>query len=185
MLMKCCSARISVGAMNATWRLFSIATSAAMSATIVFPDPTSSLQKAVHRLRQFHVADDLGNGLFLIAGQLERKHAACGFANLLGDDDGSALPIRVGSPPQQDAQLKEEELFEDEAPVRSERNAFSASRLVPSGGKCTSASARADPSGARAGGRRGRGSGNSCGSCASTWNTSVRCILVVSVPVFS
>ena len=38
---KCCSARISVGAMKATWKPFSSATSAASSATIVFPDPTS------------------------------------------------------------------------------------------------------------------------------------------------
>src|SRR2546430_2769485 len=41
MLRKCCSARISVGAMNATCSPFSIATSAASSATIVFPAPTS------------------------------------------------------------------------------------------------------------------------------------------------
>ena len=40
-VMKCCSARISVGAMNATWNPFSIATTAAISATIVLPDPTS------------------------------------------------------------------------------------------------------------------------------------------------
>ena len=41
MFTKCCSARISVGAMNATCRPFSIATSAASSATIVLPAPTS------------------------------------------------------------------------------------------------------------------------------------------------
>ena len=41
MLKKCCSARISVGAMNATCRPFSIATSEAISATMVLPAPTS------------------------------------------------------------------------------------------------------------------------------------------------
>ena len=41
MFTKCCSARISVGAMNATCSPFSIATSAASSATIVLPAPTS------------------------------------------------------------------------------------------------------------------------------------------------
>ena len=41
MVEKCCSARISVGAMNATCRPFSRATSAASRATIVLPAPTS------------------------------------------------------------------------------------------------------------------------------------------------
>ena len=36
------------------------------------PGPDVPLQKAVHWFRQFHVADDLANGLLLIAGQLER-----------------------------------------------------------------------------------------------------------------
>ena len=38
---KCCSASSSVGAMNAAWQPFSIATSAANSATMVLPLPTS------------------------------------------------------------------------------------------------------------------------------------------------
>ena len=64
MLKKCCSARISVGAMNATCRPFSIATSAAISATIVLPDADVALQQPVHRLRPLHVGDDLADPVF-------------------------------------------------------------------------------------------------------------------------
>ena len=81
MLMKCCSARISVGAMNATWRLFSIATSAAISATIVFPDPTSPCRRRFIGFGSFMSPTISAIGLLLIAGQLERQHAACGLAN--------------------------------------------------------------------------------------------------------
>ena len=119
MVMKCCSARISVGAMNATWKPFSIATSAAISATIVLPGADVSLQQPVHRLRPLHVVDDLGDHLFLIAGELERQHAARRLADLVGDDDRARLPLRFGLPPaQHQAELKQEELFEDQPPLR-------------------------------------------------------------------
>ena len=45
MLMKCCSARISVGAMNATWKPFSIATSAAISAYQKAPSPSRLIMR--------------------------------------------------------------------------------------------------------------------------------------------
>ena len=45
--------------MNATCRPFSIATSAASSATIVLPGADVALQQPVHRLRPLHVGDDL------------------------------------------------------------------------------------------------------------------------------
>ena len=61
--------------MNATWKPFSIATTAAISATIVLPDADVALQQPVHRLRPLHVGDDLGDRLLLIAGQPERQHA--------------------------------------------------------------------------------------------------------------
>jgi hypothetical protein len=38
---KCCVARISVGAMSAAWKPFSMATSMAWRATMVLPEPTS------------------------------------------------------------------------------------------------------------------------------------------------
>ncbi|CFN70475.1 Uncharacterised protein [Bordetella pertussis] len=40
-LRKCCSARISVGAINATWASQAMACAAAMAATTVLPLPTS------------------------------------------------------------------------------------------------------------------------------------------------
>ena len=95
MLKKCCSARISVGAMNATCRPFSIATSDAISATIVLPAPTSPCKQPVHRLRTLHVGDDLANRGLLIARQPERQHAPDRLARVVGDDDGSRLALGV------------------------------------------------------------------------------------------
>ena len=72
--------------MKATWKPFSIATTAAISATMVLPDPTSPWSRRFIGCGALHVFDDLGNDLLLIAGELERQHTACGLADLVGDD---------------------------------------------------------------------------------------------------
>ena len=52
-LRQCCSARISVGAMNATCRPLSIACSAASAATIVLPEPTSPCRRRCIGMARF------------------------------------------------------------------------------------------------------------------------------------
>ena len=117
--MKCCSARISVGAMKATWNPFSIATSAAISATIVLPDPTSPCSSRFIGCGRFMSVDDLADHLLLIAGELERQHAPGRFADVVGDDDRPWLALRVGlPPPQHETDLEEEELLEDQPALR-------------------------------------------------------------------
>ena len=119
MLKKCCSARISVGAMNATCRPFSIATSAAISATMVLPAPTSPCSRRFIGCGRCMSVDDLRECRLLIARQLERQHAPDGLPVLVGDDDGARLALGVrAAPPQHDAELEEEELFEDQPAVR-------------------------------------------------------------------
>ena len=78
-----------------------------------------ALEQTVHRLRPLHVFDDLGNHLLLIAGELERQHAARGLADFVGDDRRSRLSFGVRPPPPHDQpELKEEELLEDQATLR-------------------------------------------------------------------
>ena len=78
-----------------------------------------ALQQPVHRMRALHVADDLADDLLLVAGQLERQHAARRFADLVGDDDGAGLHLGAGPPlSQHQAALEEEELLEDQAALR-------------------------------------------------------------------
>ena len=125
--------------MNATWKPFSIATSAAISATIVLPEPTSPCSSRFIGDRPLHVLDDLGDHLLLVAGQLERQHPPRRFADRVGDHDGARLPVRLGAPlAQHQPELKEKELFEDHPPLRGRAEPFRASIDAPSGGKCTS-----------------------------------------------
>jgi hypothetical protein len=75
-----------------------------------------SLQQSIHRLRPLHVVHNFGDYLFLIAGQLERQHAACRFPDLVGDHDRPRLPLPFRLPPtQHQAELKQEELLENQA----------------------------------------------------------------------
>ena len=87
---KCWSARISVGAMNATCRPFSIATTAASSATMVLPAPTSPCSSRF-----------IGSGAacpstislerrLLAGGELERQHPPRRLADAIVDDHGAA-----------------------------------------------------------------------------------------------
>ncbi len=186
MVMKCCSARISVGAMNATWKPFSIATSAAISATIVLPEPTSPCSSRFIGCGRFMSLDDLGDDLLLIAGQLERQHAARRFPDLVGDDDRPRLALRVAR------------RFRRTRPTGRGRTPRRSAGAAPASGTRSALDRRSRPESAperaRRGDRAGRaaragppaaGRAASSGSCASAWCTSTRCILVVSVPVFS
>ena len=174
--------------MNATCRPFSIATSAAISATIVLPEPTSPCSSRFIGCGRFMSPTISRDRLLLIAGQLERQDPPRRLADLVGDHHRPRLALGVGSAaPQHDAQLEEEELLEDQPAVRvgSERV-----QRVEAGAlrREVHVRERAPPIDQllRAAGRRaGSGSGSSAGSCASAWCTSARCILVVSVPVFS
>ena len=59
MVLKCCCASISVGAMNAPCRSFATADRRAASATTVLPLPNVSLQEAAHGPFRLHVGQDL------------------------------------------------------------------------------------------------------------------------------
>ncbi len=71
-LRKCCSARISVGAMNATCLPLSIACSAASAATIVLPEPTSPCSRRCIGVARLQIVADLAPDALLRARQLER-----------------------------------------------------------------------------------------------------------------
>ena len=128
--------------------------------------------------------------LLLIAGQLERQHAPDRLADLVGDPttarglrSASALPLAQDQP-----ELKEEELLEDQPPLRrrAERVQLRRRRRRPAG-KCASCSALAavDQLLPLAHCRAAADPAASSGSCGSAWCTSARCIFGVSVPVFS
>jgi hypothetical protein len=70
-------------------------------------------------LGALHVLDDFRDDLLLIAGELEWQHAARGFPDVVGDDHRSRLALGIRSPaPQHQPELKQKELFEDQAPLR-------------------------------------------------------------------
>ena len=129
--------------MNATCRPFSIATSAASSATIGLAGADVALQQPVHRLGPLHVRDDFAQRVLLPGRQPERQHLARRLANAIVDDHRLRLAIRRLLPLAQDQPgLEQEELLEDQPLLRgATRNAFSASTSVPAAGKCASASA--------------------------------------------
>ena len=188
MLKKCCSARISVGAMKATCRPFSIATSAAISATIVLPDPTSPcssrfigcgrcMSVTISRITVFWSPVSLNGRIRRTASRMSSVTTT-----------GAALALGVGAaPPQDDPELKEEELLEDQPAVRgrAERVQLARSRR-PARESAPARARRGDRSASAAGARpRASGSGSCAGIACSAWCTSVRCIFAVSWPVFS
>ena len=116
----CCSARSSVGAMKATCWPFSIASSAASTATIVLPASDVALQQAVHRLGLLHVFADVLQRAPLARRQMERQHARCSAARTRSSTRVTSvlqLALRF-APPQQQTDLEAEELFEDQPPLR-------------------------------------------------------------------
>ena len=147
-----------------------------------------ALQQPVHRLRPLHVGDDLADDGLLIAGQLERQHPPHRLADLVGDDDRAPLALGVGAAPaQHDPELEEEELLEDQPPVRRRSKRVQLGDRGVRGRESAPARARRAVRSAAAAARTAAGSGS--GSCAgiacSAWCTSVRCIFAVSCPVFS
>ena len=117
--MKCCSARISVGAMNATWKPFSIATSAAISATIVLPDPTSPCSSRFigdsrcmsATISRWPSSDRRSAGT--AARAAPRRGSSSVIRTARGFCSASALPL-----PQDQPELEEEELLEDQPALR-------------------------------------------------------------------
>ena len=120
-----------------------MATSAAISATMVLPDPTSPCSSRFIGCGRFMSSTISRDDLLLIAGQLEWQHAPRRFADLVGDDDrprlalgvrsrGAAAPARAGRgrTPRRSAAA---------APAIGMHSASSMG--VPAGGKCTSSSA--------------------------------------------
>ena len=186
----CCSARISVGAMNATWRPFSIATSAASSATIVLPAPTSPcssrfigsgccMSSTMARVASFWPGVSVNGS----------TRARCGAHPIV--DDRHVRLARAGqlAPAQQHAELEEEELLDDQPHLRRAcESAFSAARSAVSSGKCAARSARAARRGRSS--RRRIGFGQRIVDCvaaspSSASCTSVRWMRGVSVPMRS
>ena len=77
------------------------------------------LEQPVHRLRPLHVLDDFGDHLLLIARELEWEYPPRGLADVGGDRDGAGLALggRVAAA-HHHPELEEEELLEDQAPLR-------------------------------------------------------------------
>ena len=70
---KCCSARISVGAISATLKPLSNAINALHAATAVLPEPTSPCNKTPHRMRAAHVRADFAQHFRLRFRQFETE----------------------------------------------------------------------------------------------------------------
>src|SRR5262249_1892395 len=109
---KCCTARISVGAIKAAWHPFSIPLTAAFRATMVFPLPTSpcsnrfigeafSRSAAISASTRFCAAVGLNGRIFLQ-----------GFAHaVFSDAEGDSVFLALGSAIECEAELVQEKLF--------------------------------------------------------------------------
>ena len=189
MFMKCCSARISVGAMNATCRPFSIATSAASSATIVLPAPTSPCSSRFIGCGALQVVDDLLQRLLLArrsAGTAARRAPTSRMRSSTRTVAGFCFG-RGGLPPREHAHLKEERFLEDQPLLRRRREPVQRldRRVVRRKMRRRAAPHSATACRAARAPSSGSGSGRSAGSCCSASCTSRRCIFGVTVPVFS
>ncbi len=164
-----------------------MATSAASSATIVFPAPDVALQQPVHRLGTLHVRDDFAQRILLAGRQPEWQDLASRFTNPIVHDHRMRLVIRRVLPlAQHEPGLEQEELFEDQPLLRGRAKRIQLLHRADAGGKCVSARAWR-----RLGSRRSRriasgtGSATSAGISESRRWTRVRCIRVVTDPAFS
>ena len=186
-LRKCCSARISVGAMNATCRPFSIATSAANSATIVLPAPTSPCSS-----RFIGVARCMSSTISFNAvrcpsvslnGRMLRADSRIRSSTWItrGFDSRTAARLRSINP-----SWNRKNSSKMSRTCAGVLNAFSRSAGVCAAGKCVPISA------ARRSGRfrrwrtsSGKGSATLSGRFDSTSKTRRRCIFGVIAPAFS
>ena len=83
-----------------------------------------ALQQPLHRPRLLHVGDDLGERLALPVGQLERQHRARALADAIVDRRHQRLAhLRVLVPAQREPGLEDEEVLEDQPPLRRRREA--------------------------------------------------------------
>ena len=104
--------------MNATCWPFSIASTAASTATIVLPAPTSPCSSRFIGMRTLHVVADLLERAALARREAERQHGAERVADAIvhARDQHLALGLRFALP-QQQAHLEAEELLEHEPPL--------------------------------------------------------------------
>ena len=140
---RCCSARISVGAISATCRPFSSATSAGHHRHRGLARPDVALQQPVHRPGLLHVLDDVPQRRSLARGEPERQHRADGAANAVVHDRDERLHLLVGRA----AGARRRRTGTGRTPRRSAAAAPACGRRsaaragVPGGGKCASRSA--------------------------------------------
>ena len=124
MFTKCCSARISVGAMNATCSPFSIATSAASSATIVLPAPTSPCSSrfiGCGRCRSSTISFSACFWPFVsLNGSTRRAESRMRSSTR---DRHRLLLRRRRLAPRQHAHLKQKRFLENQPPLRRRREA--------------------------------------------------------------
>ena len=74
-----------------------------------------ALQQPVHRLRLLHVLADVLQRLALAAGEVKREHASQRLTDPIVDVDRETLALGIALlPPQQQADLKAEEFFQDQ-----------------------------------------------------------------------
>ena len=174
--------------MNATCSPFSIATSAASSATIVLPAPTSPCSSRFIGVGRCMSSTISFSALRCPSVSLNGRMRARRFADAIVDLDRPRLRLADRRAlAQHQAQLEQEELLEDQPHLRG------CPERVQLIGRCVQLAENASSiSAARRSGRlrrrrtsSGNGSGRSAGSRASTSNTSRRCIFGVIAPAFS
>ena len=146
-----------------------------------------ALQQPVHRLGALHVGDDFAQRRLLAVGQLERQHLPRRLADAIVDDHGAALAIgRVPPLAQDQPGLKQEELLEDQPPLR--RRAKAVQRVDVGARRREMRVGDRLPAIRQAPGRANRRRqriGELRGQLASSRCTSVRCMRGVIEPAFS
>ena len=115
----CCSASVSVGAMNAAWAPFSTARSMAASATAVLPLPTSPISSRCIGRSRARSASISADGARLVAGQLERQRPPPPVHHHSARRERARLPaLAPRAPPPRHRELEQEQLLEREPAAR-------------------------------------------------------------------
>ena len=184
---KCCSARISVGAMNAAWWPFSTTTAIDSSATSVLPEPTSPWTRrfigwgerrssAISRTTR-RCAPVSGNGRI----RFTASRAASPTSNA-ARLRAARTPLRRRARPS----WKRNSSSRMSRRWPCERKRFSSSSESRSSGRCTRRMASPRPmTSSRSRSASGKGSARSAGTCAASCASTRRSGLTVSGPSFS